>query len=281
MKSLFEGKFEFSFSDFKDYWVCPLRFALNYKAKKEGSRPRARNSRKFLEGWCVHKCLEIWNSQGHWQPGWMSDVFIDVQFTRYGNAKFLAEGQDPPNANLAQVVLTEFLRKNNVLWRAGEDEASALDSIKQGLRQLDYWIPILGMNHERMESERFFILTIPQLNILAKGSIDLIDHRFPDIYDMKYSNAGYVDWKQLLWYDFALTALLGKKVRKVYTFNPLNPEPLEYQENSEDELAAFFEELEGVVKEIRTGEFEATPSRQECGMCVVASNCSHCVVKAS
>ena len=273
MKSLFQGEFEFSHSDLKDYEACPYRFALNFQCKRAGARPRARNSRKYLEGWCVHKCLEIWNKEGKWQPGWMLEALMDVQYTRFGNAKFLSMGQDPAQANLPGVVLKEFLRKNNVIWRGNETEETVLESIKNGLRQLEYWVELLEMNHVRMESERFFTIRIPHLRILAKGSIDLIDHRYPDIYDMKYSNSDYKDWKQLLWYDFILTGLLHRKVRRVYTFNPLNTEPLEYQENSEEDLAEFAEDLNKTIATIRAGEFEPTPKRAECLICCVASKC--------
>ena len=130
-----------------------------------------------------------------------------------------------------------------------------------------------------MDSEKKFRLRLPQLRIALRGSVDMLDSRLPDIYDLKYSKDNYVDWDQLLWYDFAMTTLLDKKIRRVYTFNPLNDQPLEDREYSKEDLAELCEDLTETITDIRAGKLDPVPERGECARCAVARGCDACAFK--
>ncbi len=276
---MFAGQFELSYTDFKNYTACPYRFFLNKELRAKGIYPKAANSRKFLPGWCVHKCLELWNKLGHFKLGWMHEVEIIVNTSADGKVCFTALHPLNTAANLADTVMKLYLKNNNVTFKDGEDESTVLVEIQAGLELLEHWVFELGMAREDVESEHWFKLRLPKLNIVAKGAIDLVDRKYHDLADMKFSKSGYVDWKQLKWYDLMFSYETGKKVRRVSTFNPLQDPPLEYKEFSKQDTMELAQEVEATVADIRAGKFEPKVDCDECFNCLVGEHCPHNLYK--
>jgi hypothetical protein len=268
---MFKGHFEISHSDYKDYKVCPYRFLLKYKLKQQGIYPRSPNSRKFLDGWCVHKCLELWNKLGRWESGWLQEAVVIPKDDRVG---FRLSHRDVSQCNLIDQVIDKYLEKNIVIWSSNFDRSQAVENIRQGLHLLDYWVPVLELNRTAIESEHFFKISSRKLNVIVKGYVDLVDRENLAIYDMKFSKSGYTDWEQLFWYGLLISLETGKKIQKVATFNPLNDYPIEEKLCDVDTFKSAANQIVEFVGDIRSGKLDPCPG-DGCFNCAVGKECEY------
>jgi len=275
---MFKKEFEFSYSDWKAYSSCPYKFLLSSKTKLIRPRPkRITDSRNFLDGWCAHKGLELWNKLGRWSPGWFKRAVIQHRIGSRGGDNYDLIGLDDKKANLVNVIMRSFERKNYVKWRFTNDCVAAHTNITEGFRLIEEGIYAANLAVDKVYSEKWFNVRFPKLNIRARGSTDLIDYRYYDLYDMKFSkNSKNTDWKQLKWYDLVFTILYNKKIRCVKTFSPLLQDKFEERINTKKDLKELVEQLAETISSIRKGEFEAKPSSGNCYFCYVKDSCEHC-----
>jgi hypothetical protein len=271
---MYDGPFTLSYTDFSNYLTCPYRFYLHSSLKARKIYPRAIDSRRFLNGWVAHKCLELWNTYGHWQLGWMQTAVVELQGYERNQPKIVPVGIDADRANLVPVVIQAYLDTNDVIFKGEDGPVAVAERMQSGLASMEFWALSLEFNKREIVSEYRFKELIPGLNITIKGSIDLFDKSLFDLYDMKFSSNGYTDWRQLLWYDWVISYLTGRKVNAVHTFNPLQSQPISSRNYVKEDLTAFTDEVADVVCKIRRREFPITCDLSNCFNCIVSRECS-------
>lgn len=242
---------QLSHSKLNIYRTCPYKYYLLEELKREKLKPRVTpDCRKYLEGWAAHKCLELWCKEGYWIKGWMQE-----------------------NLNISDIV-NQYLKENYVMWLYIDDQKDLEQHLKNNLYKIEEGIIYLGLDNPDVVSEYKFKIEIPDTYIILTGIIDLIDNRYFNIYDMKYSEYDIINWNQLLLYDLAYTNLLGKKVNQVGVFTPLHEGFVETKENTQEDLDNFVEELKTIENEINLGNFPMRGAvKGKCYGCEVYAEC--------
>ena len=251
-----KGKNTFSYSSYRSYWECQLRFFLKYVDKR---KPKVTpDSRNALEGGAAHLALE--------------------NFAREGVGKEPAEWIVANAEKYFEQYLGEMKR---CVWKSQTDKAQAyvkyLELVARGCLYIKNRVRGDILVREVSVEKKFVVKISPKLTI--NGIIDLLlikgvagGQAFVDVVDWKGGSSRYVSKEQLMMYGLAAMGITGLPVG-LLAFAYLGSNEQKTHTFTDSDYEAFIYKLIGLSEGKSAENRVPTKDIKDCKWCIYKDEC--------
>ena len=246
-----DTKYKFSYSEKRDIVTCPHRYQL---ITIQGVQTvDADVVRRLLVPNTLDLALTTWVNNGF--PGSLVEVARD-RYEAYCKTNIHSiRWKHPMDFRDCDLNLRDAAVKLEAAMRCN-------DLIRAGARaQVTIMVKVDLPNGEQLK---------------LTGRLDLLYPDMPEIWDLKTTdNAKWLDMDQLVYYDFAVSLMLGKKVKRCGFLVPLIDPSVQYtDEIGREEWEQLFEELNFGMQTITVNQFpDLGKTEVDCFMCFAKRFC--------
>ena len=245
----FKHHYKFSYSEKRDITTCPHRYELITVRKI----PQDFEIRRLLVPNVLDGALDTWIKNlftGH---------LVDIAVEHY---RYYVENN-----------------KRYIRWKHPMDMRDCEISLVDTANKLETAMKQYGLCRSDCIAQKNCKAIITLSNgseIKLTGRLDLYYDEAPMIYDLKTTdNPKWLDIKQLIFYDFVISHMTGRKVKKCGFLAPMmNPPVLELDYVGKAEWDELFQELNSAISVVTSGQFPDLGNKDEdCFMCFAKWYC--------
>jgi hypothetical protein len=244
-----DTKYKLSYSEKRDIIVCPHR----YKLQSIDKIPQTFDLRRLLGA-----------------------NVIDLALSDWIETKFAGKLEDIAQARYVKYIVSN---KKALRWKSKSDMKDQEQKARETARKLekamrDHGLCLSDATTQTNVKAKLKLSDGTQLKLTGRMDLFYTEHLW--IYDLKTTeDKRWLDVDQLVYYDFVLSTMLGKKIKKCGFLAPLiNPPVQEIPFVGKEQWQGLLNDLQRAIDTIEVGDFPDTgDEKQDCFLCFAKAHC--------